>query len=42
MEYLMLAGLVAIAAFAGFQMFGQNVQTAIQGQAGTVANIPTQ
>jgi pilus assembly protein Flp/PilA len=41
MEYLMLAGLVAIAAFAGFKLFGTNVQTAINGQAETVATIPT-
>jgi Flp pilus assembly pilin Flp len=41
MEYLMLAGLVAIAAFAGFKLFGTNVQTAINGQAETVSTIPT-
>ena len=42
MEYIMLAGLVAIAAFAGFRLFGQDVQTAISGQASTVSSIPTQ
>jgi Flp pilus assembly pilin Flp len=41
MEYIMLAGLVAIAAFAGFRLFGQDVQTAISGQASTVSSIPT-
>jgi pilus assembly protein Flp/PilA len=41
MEYLMLAGLVAIAAFAGFKLFGSNVQTVISGQAATVETIPT-
>jgi pilus assembly protein Flp/PilA len=41
MEYIMLAGLVAIAAFAGFKLFGQDVQTAISGQASTVQSIPT-
>jgi pilus assembly protein Flp/PilA len=41
MEYIMLAGLVAIAAFAGFKLFGQDVQTAISGQASTVSSIPT-
>jgi len=40
MEYLMLAGLVAIAAFAGFKLFGTNVQTAITTQADTVTTIP--
>jgi Flp pilus assembly pilin Flp len=40
MEYLMLAGLVAIAAFAGFKLFGANVQTAITTQADTVTTIP--
>jgi pilus assembly protein Flp/PilA len=41
MEYLMLAGLVAIAAFAGFKLFGTNIQTAINGQAETISTIPT-
>ena len=41
MEYIMLAGLVAIAAFAGFRLFGTDVQTAISGQASTVQSIPT-
>ncbi len=41
MEYLMLAGLVAIAAFAGFKTFGTDVQSAINSQAGTVTSIPT-
>jgi Flp pilus assembly pilin Flp len=41
MEYIMLAGLVAIAAFAGFKLFGQDVQNAISGQANTVQSIPT-
>jgi Flp pilus assembly pilin Flp len=42
MEYIMLAGLVAIAAFAGFKLFGTDIQTAISGQAATVSSIPTQ
>jgi pilus assembly protein Flp/PilA len=41
-EYAMLAGLVAIAAFAAFQTFGQNVSTTVGNQATTVNSIPTQ
>jgi Flp pilus assembly pilin Flp len=41
MEYIMLAGLVAIAAFAGFKTFGGDVQSAINSQASTVTQIPT-
>jgi Flp pilus assembly pilin Flp len=41
MEYIMLAGLVAIAAFAGFKVFGTDVQAAITGQANSVQSIPT-
>ncbi len=41
MEYIMLAGLVAIAAFAGFKVFGTDVQAAITGQAQSVTTIPT-
>jgi Flp pilus assembly pilin Flp len=41
LEYIMLAGLVAIAAFAGFHTFGQNVQTKINDAAGSVDNINT-
>lgn len=40
-EYAMLAGLVAIAAFAAFRTFGTNVNTAVTGQATTVSSIPT-
>ena len=42
LEYIMLAGLIAIAAFAGFKLFGSNLQTAINSQAGTITSIPTQ
>ena len=41
-EYAMLAGLVAIAAFAAFQTFGTNLSTTVGNQATTVNNIPTQ
>lgn len=41
MEYIMLAGLVAIAAFAGFKLFGTDIQNAISGQANAVQSIPT-
>jgi Flp pilus assembly pilin Flp len=41
-EYAMLAGLVAIAAFAAFQTFGGNVAGTVNNQATTVNNIPTQ
>jgi Flp pilus assembly pilin Flp len=40
MEYIMLAGLIAIAAFAGFRTFGTDVQTAINSQATSVTTIP--
>ncbi|HET6332026.1 MAG TPA: Flp family type IVb pilin [Polyangiales bacterium] len=40
-EYAMLAGLVAIAAFAAFRTFGGNVNTAVTNQATTVSGIPT-
>jgi Flp pilus assembly pilin Flp len=40
MEYIMLAGLIAIAAFIGFQTFGTDVKTVITGQAQTVTTIP--
>jgi Flp pilus assembly pilin Flp len=40
-EYAMLAGLVAIAAFAAFRTFGTNVNTAVTNQATTVSGIPT-
>ena len=38
-EYIMLAGLVAIAAFAGFTTFGTTVQNKINTAAGTVDGI---
>ncbi len=41
MEYVMLAGLIAIAAFAGFSLFGSNISKVISGQASTVSGIPT-
>jgi pilus assembly protein Flp/PilA len=40
MEYVMLAGLIAIAAFAGFKLFGSNISSTINGQAGAVSSIP--
>jgi Flp pilus assembly pilin Flp len=40
MEYIMLAGLIAIAAFIGFQTFGTDVKTVVNGQAQTVTQIP--
>jgi Flp pilus assembly pilin Flp len=40
-EYAMLAGLVAIAAFAAFRTFGGNVNAAVGAQAATVQGIPT-
>jgi pilus assembly protein Flp/PilA len=40
-EYLMLAGLVAMAAFAGFSAFGSSVENVIKGQAATVGTIAT-
>jgi len=40
-EYAMLAGLVAIAAFAAFQTFGTNVSGTVNNQAATVNSIPT-
>jgi pilus assembly protein Flp/PilA len=39
-EYLILVGLVAIAAFAAFQIFGQDIKTVITGQGNTVNTIP--
>ena len=36
MEYLMLAGLVAIAAFVGFKTFGTNVNDTITDQANKI------
>ena len=41
MEYLMLAGLIALAAFTGFKTFGTNVGTTITTQAGVVTTIPS-
>lgn len=40
-EYVMLAGLVAIGAFAAFRTFGTNVSTAVTTQGTTVSSIPT-
>jgi Flp pilus assembly pilin Flp len=40
-EYAMLAGLVAIAAFAAFRTFGGNVSAAVDNQAATVTTIPS-
>jgi pilus assembly protein Flp/PilA len=40
-EYAMLAGLVAIAAFGAFRAFGGNVSTAVTNQGTTVSGIPT-
>ncbi len=41
LEYIMLAGLVAIAAFAGFSQFGSNVQSKINTAAESVDHINT-
>ncbi len=40
MEYIMLAGLIAIVAFAGFKAFGSSVNSKISSQAGAVGGIP--
>lgn len=40
-EYAMLAGLVAIAAFGAFRAFGGNVSSAVTTQGTTVSGIPT-
>jgi Flp pilus assembly pilin Flp len=40
MEYVMLAGLIAIVAFAGFKAFGSNLKAKISGQAAAVDAIP--
>jgi Flp pilus assembly pilin Flp len=40
MEYVMLAGLIAIVAFTGFKVFGSNVSGRVNGQAAIVADIP--
>jgi Flp pilus assembly pilin Flp len=38
-EYIILVGVVAILAMAGFKVFGSKVQTEIQGQGTTVGGI---
>ena len=38
-EYIILVGVIALIALAGFKMFGTQVQTKIQTQAGTVGGI---
>lgn len=40
-EYIIIVGLVAIIAIAGFTAFGGQVSTAITGQGTTISNIPT-
>jgi pilus assembly protein Flp/PilA len=40
-EYAMLAGLVAIAAFGAFRAFGGSVSGAVTNQSTTVSGIPT-
>jgi pilus assembly protein Flp/PilA len=38
-EYIILVGVIALIAIAGFRVFGQQVQSKIQQQAGTVGGI---
>jgi len=38
-EYIILVGVIALIALAGFKMFGQQVTTKIQTQSGTVGGI---
>ena len=38
-EYILLVGLVAIVAMAGFKTFGDKVKSKIEGQANTVGGI---
>ena len=40
-EYIIIVGLVAIIAIAGFTAFGGQVTTAINGQGNTISTIPT-
>jgi Flp pilus assembly pilin Flp len=42
LEYVMLAGLVAIFCILAWQTFGTNLSTVINGQAATINTIPTQ
>ena len=38
-EYIILVGMVALIAFAGFKYFGSQVQTKINQQGGSVSNV---
>ena len=38
-EYIILIGVIALIALAGFKIFGKNVDQKIQDQAGKVSNI---
>lgn len=41
-EYIILIGVVAILAMAGFSYFGKKVKTEIKGQGDTVGNVQSQ
>ncbi len=41
MEVIIVIGLIGILAFTGFKLFGSNLSAVIEGQAGTVINIPS-
>jgi Flp pilus assembly pilin Flp len=41
-EYIILVGVVAILAMAGFKLFGSSVKTEIQGQGNTVSGVQSQ
>jgi pilus assembly protein Flp/PilA len=41
-EYIILVGVVAILAMAGFKYFGSSVQAKIQAQGDTVSNVQSQ
>jgi Flp pilus assembly pilin Flp len=40
LEYLIIAGLVALLCIGAWQTFGQNMQTKITGEANTINTIP--
>ncbi|HEX3595818.1 MAG TPA: hypothetical protein VHU80_11985 [Polyangiaceae bacterium] len=40
LEYLIIAGLVALLCIGGWRMFGQNMSNKIFGEAGTINTIP--
>jgi Flp pilus assembly pilin Flp len=41
-EYIILVGVVAILAMAGFKYFGSKVQTEVQGQGDTIGAVQSQ